>query len=111
MHPDAGVTPVPARDVDCPFISPEVGITSTPVIDLETGTLYVLVRTKERKGAFGADEYVQRLHALAIATGGEKLGGPVVIETSVPGHGAGSSRGQVRFNPPRDNPRASAAGE
>jgi hypothetical protein len=27
-HPEAGVTPVPARDVDCPFISPEVGITS-----------------------------------------------------------------------------------
>jgi len=106
-HPDAGVTPVPARDVDCPFITPEMGITSTPVIDLKTGTLYVLARTKERKGTLSADEYVQRLHALAITTGVEKLGGPVVIQASVPGRGAGSSGGQVRFNPLRDNPRAS----
>jgi hypothetical protein len=67
------------RDVDCPFISPEVGITSTLVIDLKTGTLYVLARTKERKGTFSADEYVQRLHALDITTGVEKFGGPVVI--------------------------------
>ncbi len=106
-HPDAGVTPVPARDVDCPFISPEVGITSTPVIDLKTGTLYVLARTKERKGTFSADEYVQRLHALAITSGVEKFGGPVAIQASVPGRGAGSSGGQVNFNPLRDNPRAS----
>lgn len=106
-HPEAGVTPVPARDVDCPFISPEVGITSTPVIDLNTGTLYVLARTKERKGTFSSDEYVQRLHALAITTGVEKFGGPVVIQASVPGSGAGGSGGLVRFNPLRDNPRAS----
>ena len=106
-HPDAGVTAVPGRDVDCPFITPEVGITSTPVIDLPTGTLYVLARTKQRKGMLGADEYVQRLHALAITTGVEKFGGPVEIRASVPGKGAGSSGGQVSFNPLRDNPRAS----
>jgi len=106
-HPEAGITAVPARDVDCPFITPEVGITSTPVIDLQTGTLYVLARTKERKGTFSSDEYVQRLHALAITTGVEKFGGPVVIQASVPGKGEGSSGGQVKFNPLRDNPRAS----
>src|SRR5882762_9141833 len=60
--------PVAAFDVQCPFIRPEIGITSTPVIDLPTGTLYVLARTKER-GGDGSTRFVQRLHALAITTG------------------------------------------
>ncbi len=34
-----GVIPVSEDDAQCPFIRPEVGITSTPVIDLQTGTL------------------------------------------------------------------------
>ncbi len=76
----AGVSTVPARDVQCPFIRPEIGITPTPAIDLETGTLYVLARTKEKGRGFFADaRYVQRLHALAITTGVEKFGGPVEI--------------------------------
>src|SRR5271170_6586619 len=79
-----GVTAVPARNVDCPFIQPEVGITSTPVIDAESGTLYVLVRTKESHGLL-PDEYHQRLHALAVTTGLEKFGGPVDIQASISG--------------------------
>ena len=105
INPSAGVTTVRARDVSCPFITPEVGITSTPVIDRKTGTLYVLVRTKERTG-FLHDEYVQRLHALAVTTGAEKFGGPVVIRASVNGRGAGSSGGLINFNPIIENPRA-----
>jgi hypothetical protein len=50
------VTAVPSRDVQCPFIQPEVGITSTPVIDLKTGTLYVLARTMT-ESAIGSSEY------------------------------------------------------
>jgi len=92
-------------DVQCPFIRPEVGITSTPVIDLPTGTLYVLARTKIRH-AVGADEYFQHLHALAITTGVEKFGGPKLISASVPGKGAGAKDGQVAFDPLKENPRA-----
>ena len=91
--------------VACPFIRPEVGITSTPVIDVGSGTLYVLARTMIPHKV-GDDEYFQHLHALAITTGVEKFGGPKLITASVPGNGAGSSKGQVAFDPLRENPRA-----
>ena len=97
---------VPSEDdVQCPFIRPEVGITSTPVIDIKTGTLYVLARTKIRHAA-GADEYFQHLHALAITTGVEKFGGPKLISASVRGVGAGTAKGKVAFDPLKENSRA-----
>src|ERR1043165_1058724 len=99
-----GETTVPASDVRCPFIAPEVGITPTPVIDSATGTLYVLARSKS-VGANGP-RYVQRLHALAAATGADTLGGPVEIQASVKGTGAGSANGSVAFDPLRELSRA-----
>ena len=101
-----GTAPVPASAVDCPFIRPMVGITSTPVIDLKSGTLYVLARTRESSGTLSAWHYAQRLHALAITTGAEKFGGPVEITASVTGSGAGSAGKSVAFDPLRENPRA-----
>ena len=100
-----GVRALSEDMVDCPFIRPEVGITSTPVIDVKTGTLYVLARTMIPHKV-GDDEYFQHLHALAITTGVEKFGGPKLISASVPGKGAGSAKGQVAFDPLRENPRA-----
>jgi len=82
LSPAQGITAVSSRDVACPFIRPEIGITPTPVIDLESGTLYVLARTKERGGALSSDRYVQKLHAIAITTGQEKFGGPVEIKAA-----------------------------
>ena len=96
-----GFTPVPARDADCPFISPEIGITSTPVIDPDTGTRYVLARTRDRSG-FLENTYAQRLHALAVTTGVEKFGGPVEIHARMSGKGAGSSGRKLDLNPLRD---------
>jgi hypothetical protein len=102
-----GVTTVPSRAVACPFIYPEVGITSTPVIDPDTGTLYVLARTKEGSGLFSS-VYPHKLHALAVTTGVEKFGGPADIQASVDGKGTGSAgQGKVPFNRPTENPRAS----
>jgi hypothetical protein len=103
LHADAGT--VPAGDVRCPFIQPEIGITPTPAIDIRSGTIYVLARTRERAG-FMQSRYVQRLHALAITTGAEKFGGPVEIQASVAGTGAGGSNGAVPFDPLRALPRA-----
>jgi len=55
----------------CMDLVPVVGITGTPVIDLDSGTLYV-----DTKLAAGP---AQKLHALDITTGQEKFGGPVTI--------------------------------
>ena len=80
--------------------SGKFGIVGTPVIDPVSGTLYVLVRTKE----FGTS-FVQRLHALSVATGLDRSNSPVVITATFPGTGAGSSGGMVSFDPLRNNQR------
>ena len=96
INPSAGITTVPPADTgETGDIAPEIGITSTPVIDSATGTMYVVAKTKEVSGS--TTNYVQRLHALDITTGAEKFGGPVVIQASVPGTGAGSSGGVLPF--------------
>lgn len=62
-------------------VSPEVGITGTPVIDIsngaQTGVLYVVAETVE------GGTYIHRLHALDVATGNDIKGSPVVL--SAPG--------------------------
>ncbi len=100
-----GGSTLPENDTECFFIRPEVGITSTPVIDLQTGTLYVLARSKNGH-MLSSNEFHQRLHALAITNGVEKFGGPVEIAAKVPGKGDGSSGGTVAFDPLKENPRA-----
>ena len=100
INPAAGVTTVTSGDVgECCDITPEIGITGTPVIDASTGTLYVVAKTKEN-GSF-----VQRLHALDVTTGAEKFGGPVVIQASVTGNGVGAAGGRVPFDSLRENER------
>ena len=99
-NPAAGVTSVPNGDVGVDDVVPEIGITSTPVIDPATGTIYVTTKTKETNS--GGFTYVQRLHALDVTTGAEKFGGPVPIQVSVPGNGDGNDgAGNVPFDPLR----------
>ncbi|HEY4764392.1 MAG TPA: immunoglobulin domain-containing protein [Candidatus Sulfotelmatobacter sp.] len=100
IDPANGITTLTTSDVSCTAVSPEVGITGTPVIDPTTGTLYLVARTKEN-GTF-----VQRLHALDVTSGAEKFGGPVTIQATVPGYGAGSVGGMLSFNPQLEGQRA-----
>ena len=86
----SGAIAAPSEDVGSYDINPEYGITSTPVIDPTTSTIYV-VATSEESGAM-----VWRLHALDLATGKEKIG-PVVIQGSVAGTGTGSVNGKIAF--------------
>ncbi len=83
----------------CSNISPQVGISSTPVIDPQTNVMYVLARTKTISG--GVTTFFQTLHALDITTGLEMPGSPVVVHGSYP-----SSTGTVTFNPQTQNQRS-----
>lgn len=91
LNPDAGITSIPASDVNATDILPEIGITSTPVIDIASNTLYVVAATKEN-GAF-----YHRLHALDMTSGVEKFGGPRTIQASYPGKAQDANDGVLSF--------------
>lgn len=97
-------TTVPSSDVGTSDIIPEIGITSTGVIDPSTNTLYIVSKTKETSGT--TVSYVQRLHALDITTGAERFGGPVTLQAAVAGFGSGSSSGILPWDPLWENNRA-----
>jgi hypothetical protein len=83
-----GEVPVPAANVGyySQNIQPEIGVTSTPVIDPGTATIYVL-----GKSINASTTFFQRLHALAMTTGAEKFNAPVSLTASLPGTGDGGS--------------------
>jgi len=94
-NPAAGITTVPSGDVGSADIVPEIGITSTPVIDLSTGTIYVEAKTKQVVGV--TTSYHHHLHALDIASGVERTNR--LIAASVSGSGDGNDgAGHVPFN-------------
>jgi outer membrane protein assembly factor BamB len=88
----------------CQQVNPEIGITATPVIDINArphGTIYAVAMSKDRHG-----HYFHRLHALDLATGAELPGSPRNITATFPGTGAGSRNGRVVFAPKQYKERA-----
>jgi PQQ enzyme-like repeat protein len=88
----------------CGQVTPEIGVTSTPVIDLKAGThgtIYVVAMSKD-----SSSNYHQRLHALDITSGAEEFGGPVEITAQYPGTGDNSQGGYVIFDPKQYKERA-----
>jgi Ig-like domain-containing protein len=78
----------------CGQVSPEIGITATPVIDRSRNAIYTVAMSKNSGGT-----YFQRIHALDLTTGQELFGGPMNITATYPGTGDNSSGGNVVFDP------------
>ncbi|HEY7286517.1 MAG TPA: hypothetical protein VH497_13790 [Vicinamibacterales bacterium] len=57
----------------CGQVTPEIGVTATPVIDRARGVIYVVAMSKS------GTTYIQRLHALDLTSGAELFGGPKLI--------------------------------
>jgi hypothetical protein len=87
-----------ASDVrGCGQVSPEIGVTATPVVDRShppNGVVYVVAMSKD-----GSGQYHQRLHALDLALGTELMGGPTEIQATFPGTGDGTNGTDVVFAP------------
>jgi len=75
-------------------LAPTTGILSTPVIDLNTQTLYAVALVLA--GSPASPTY--QLHALDMTTGAEKLSGPATIQASINGSGPDSVNGVITFN-------------
>jgi hypothetical protein len=92
-----GANETTSDEHNCGQISPEIGITATPVIDRTYGphgAIFVVGMTKDASG-----NYHHRLHALDLTTGGELSGGPTEIQATYPGTGLYSNNGQQQFLP------------
>lgn len=102
LSADGTVTTLQVSDLpyNCDAIKPEVGITGTPVIDTVTSTIYLVVRTKETQS--GTPVFYQRLHALDLLTGNDKL---TPTEITPPPDPNGQF-GQATFDPWLNNQRS-----
>jgi hypothetical protein len=92
-----GAGETPSDDRGCSQVTPQIGITSTPVIRRPAGSNGVIYTVAMSKNSAG--DYFQRLHALDATTGNELYKGPVTITAKYPGTGDNSSGGNVVFDP------------
>ncbi len=81
-------------------ITPEVGVTGTPVIDSSMNVLYVVSKSVNSTQT----AFYQRLHAIDLTTGNERTGSPAAIAGTYPGTGDGGA--MVTFSPRQQNQRS-----
>jgi len=89
-------TETPSDDRGCGQVQPEIGITSTPVIDLGAGphgTMFVVTMSRD-----SSNNYHHRLHAVDLTTGADLMS-PTDVAATYPGSGTGSNNGIQTFNP------------
>jgi hypothetical protein len=94
-----GTNEVPSDNRGCSQVTPEIGITATPVIDRQlgpNGTMFVVAMSKLVTNS--TTTYFQRLHALDLATGTNRVP-PVIIAAKYPGTGDNSDGTNVIFDP------------
>jgi outer membrane protein assembly factor BamB len=94
-----GPNETPSDDRQCGQVTPEIGITATPVIAFngDRGTMYLVAMSKDKNG-----NYFQRLHALDMTSGTEISGSPTTIEATFP-----NLHGVTTFDPKQYKERAS----
>ena len=84
---------------NCAQVAPIMGITSTPVIDLQAGShgeIFLVAMSKDDGG-----DYHQRLHALDISSGAEVTGSPTTVQATFP-----NRSGITTFDPKQYKERA-----
>ncbi|MDQ2764158.1 MAG: pyrrolo-quinoline quinone, partial [Pseudomonadota bacterium] len=100
----AGPNETSTDDRKCSQVTPEIGVTNTPVVDPKAGahgTIFFVAASKDSSG-----NYHQRLHALDLTTGAEQSGSPTNIQATYPSSGPQSHNGQIVFDPAQYNDRA-----
>ncbi|MGH3625725.1 MAG: hypothetical protein ACRDQ5_28790 [Sciscionella sp.] len=91
MWPKFSLGPTwPAAAIGCGDLTPNIGVTSTPVVDPATGSLYLTCKVNDGSDTYHPHWYV---HAIDVATGVERPGWPVVVQ------GSASNDPAAAFNP------------
>lgn len=83
----------PSDNRGCDQITPEIGVTATPVIDPNAGphgAMFLVAMSKD-----GSGNYHQRLHALDVTTGAELFNGPTAVNPTY----SSAAGGQKTFAP------------
>ena len=87
-------------------IRPAIGVTGTPVIDPISNTVYLVAKSVNTNTP---PQIFQRLHALDVATGSEKFGGPTSITSAITFPGNFDGGAAVAFDPHNEGQRPGLA--